>query len=441
MNRHHPRARRSLALHSVPPSALTAASVWLGAALLGCSTDDTTLLPVEQSEPQGAAGSTAPAAEPPLYVLSTTVTVGDTDQGYLVPVSGIEPGASFDLEQGVEIDDSTIATLPQSGVGDPPYLYVGSSVAPTITRWVLRGDTLSPGPVLNLGNLGLTRAPVGAELMHSRQRAYIPDDQGRQVVVWDPEAMALVATIGLDVQNEGALQPSMSVLVRPDRVIVVVSWQGSFDDDWSVFGRRVRVFSIDPASNEIVSVADEERCNSMFWSSVASDGTAYFSPLSYYTPIRAMLGAQLGPDSCSLRVLPPGAAFDAGYEIDLNGLVGGRPAGTVFLVQDDVAFIRAWHADLVTPVTSDKSNWQDVINEAGFLWWRWQLGQPAATQIPDQDPGASEVTALYEVDGRKFLPRVAADYSSTTLDELDPAGALRPTLSGPGNIWGLVRLR
>jgi len=373
----------------------------------------------------------------PLYVVSTTVSAGGVDQGYLVPVRSIEAGATFDLEQAMEISDSTIAA--QTG---SPFLYVGSSAEPSITRWSLQQDgSLLRERTLSLSNFGLNRALVGSELFHSSEKAYLPDDANQQLIVWNPAAMEVIGSIPLGTDREGALQPSMSVTVRSDRVIVVVSWQGDFDDDWSVFGRRTRVISIDPNTDRVVGASDEERCNYLFWGSTSSDGTAYFSPLSYYSPIRSMLGGDRGVDSCGLRIVPPGVSFEAGYEVDLSSLVGGRPAGNLFIVDDSVAFLRVWHSELVPPVLADKSNWQDVINESGFLWWRWRIGSPTAEQIQGQEPGASETPGLYVVDGRKFLPRVAADYSSTTLDELEASGALRPTLTGPGNIWGIVRMR
>jgi hypothetical protein len=420
-------------------SAVLAGVVSLG--LVSCS-DEARVLPAEQHESLGDGASDGvaepgDAERPPLYIVTTTVSVGDVDQGYLVSLPSLEQGTTFDVADGIEVPDSTIASDIESG-----YLYVGSSADATVTRWELQDDdTLEPGPTLSLTSLGLSRAPVGNELFYSPEKAYIPDDANQQLVVWNPRAMEIVRTIPLGVDAEGGLQPSMSVTVRQDRVIVVVSWQGSFDDDWSVFGDRVRIISIDPESDTIVRSVDDSRCNYMFWGSTSSDGSAYFSPLSYYAPIRSMLGGGRGVDSCGLRIVPPDSDFDAAYEVSLSELVDGRPAGNLFIVDDDVAFIRVWQSELVTPVAPDKSNWQDVINESGFMWWRWPLGAAAASPIPDQEPGASETPALFAVDGRKFLPRIAADYSSTTLDELDPAGALVPAISGPGNIWGVVRLR
>jgi hypothetical protein len=45
---------------------------------------------------------------------------------------------------------------------------------------------------------------------------------------------------------------------------------------------------------------------------------------------------------------------------------------------------------------------------------------------------------MFKVDGQKFLPRSPAGFP-TTLDEMDPAGALRPGVSVPGLLRGIAR--
>jgi len=404
--------------------------------LLLCACGDSA--EVIDAPPAGAGGSNEPAPNTdPLYVVSTTVFSGEEAQGYLVPVTSLEPGTTFDLNNAIEAPDNTIAARPGE-----PYLYVGSSETPTITRWDLQGNgSFVEGPSLSLANLGLSRASVSLDLMYSAEKAYIPDDDNHQVVIWNPKTMEIITTLDLGVASEGALLPWMWISVRPDVVLVTVSWEGDFENDWSAFGDHVTVIAIDPVTDTIMSTTTDPRCNYLFWGSQTSDGTAYYSPFSYYTPIRSMLGDDRGVESCALRVPAGGKTFEDGYELDLSSLVGGRPAGNLFLVSDDVALIRVWHSELVAPLREDKSNWEDVIGEAGFLWWRWQLDSPSAEQIPDQQPGASEITGAYRVDNRNFLPRVSADYSSTTLDEVNANGEFVPVLTGPGNIWGLVKMR
>jgi hypothetical protein len=386
----------------------------------------------------GDAGD-ADSGQPPVYVVATTVSISDeVDQGYLVPIeSTLDEPTTFDLDHAIEISDSTIAGWPGT-----PYVYVGASDAPTITRWELRPDgTLHEGKTLSFADFGITRASVGNDLFYAADKAYLPDDANQQLIVWNPRSMEITGTIELPTAADGALVPWTAVAVRRDSVLVSVSWQEDFSGDWSNFGDHVELITIDPKTDAVLDTSTDPRSSYAFWGSLDGKGTAYFSPMSYYAPIRSMLGADRGIASIALRVLPGARAFDPDYAVDLSELVGGRPAGNLFLVSDKVALIRAWHADLVSEVERDKSNWQDVLNEAGFLWWRWPLGSDKAELIEDQEPGASEVTGLYHVDGRTFLPRVSADYSSTTLDELTEDGAFRPILTGPGNLWGIIRAR
>jgi hypothetical protein len=386
-----------------------------------------------------AARLEAPRPTPvqPSYVLSTSVYSGDDATGFLVPVTSVEPGSTFDLDRAIEIPESSLSAPGRDGT-----FYTAATAEPTITRWTLAADgTFEKGSSVSFANLGVSRADASPELFLSDQKAYFHDDGSRQIVIWNPREMEIVGTIPLDLEEEDGLLPQMTLLVRPDRVFAVASWEEDFDADWTRFGDHVRIIGIDPETDTVVSTQDESRCDYLLWSFKASDGTAYFSPLSYVAPLRSMLGDERGVDTCSLRVVPPASSFDQGYEVDLSALAGGRPAGSLFLIDDETAFVRVWHSELVTPLAQDKSNWEEVLGEPGFLWWRWAIGDESATLIPDQSPAASEATGLFTLGGRKFIPRVNEDYTETTLDELDPAGALIPALSGPGNVWGIGQLR
>lgn len=92
------------------------------------------------------------------------------------------------------------------------------------------------------------------------------------------------------------------------------------------------------------------------------------------------------PERLARKPTPGADTFDPDYTVDLSKLVGDRPAGDLFMVSDRVALIRARHADLISPIKADispikadKSSWQDVLNEAEFLWWRWPLGSDKAS--------------------------------------------------------------
>jgi hypothetical protein len=226
---------------------------------------------------------------------------------------------------------------------------------------------------------------------------------------------------------------------RSDRIFAVVSWQQAHAYDWTRFGDHVQVISIDPETDTVVGRMDEPRCNLLSWASAASDGAAYFSPASYYAPLRSMLGEASGVAPCALRIQPGADSFDLGYTVDLASITGGRPAGDLFLVSDTTAFLRVWHSELVTPLSAGNQNWESVVQEAGFLWWTWHVGAEQAERVVDQRP--SKDAQMFVVDGKTYTPTFSEDEASSVLEELDPRGQLRPGLRGPGQIIGVFRLR
>jgi hypothetical protein len=86
------------------------------------------------------------------------------------------------------------------------------------------------------------------------------------------------------------------------------------------------------------------------------------------------------------------------------------------------------------------ANWDTMSNEAGFKWWRWQIGDAEAQEIAGQVPSANTVQ-VRNVDGKVYALEYAADFSSTTLDEFGADGVLTPGLSGPGSVYNVVRIR
>jgi hypothetical protein len=405
---------------------------------VGCNDDVVVLSPpgpdVPPDEQQGATRASRG------YVLHTRVSSLDFNQesNFLLTVPSIEAGATFNLDTAYELgSDIGLASVPGS-----PFVWAGSCTEPTLTRWEVKPDgSLEAGPRMSFANLGLTDACIQSGTLFSADKAYhLPfQSDTPEIIVWNPTTMEISSTIALPgVEPEGDLLPVITLATRRDRLFVTVFWEGSFDQDWTLFGDHVRVIEIDTTTDTIVGQSEDTRCNSLSWASGTSDGTLYFSPYSYNTPVRAILGDEHGAASCGLRIVPPASSFDQGYHVDLAALAGERPAGDLIVLNDEVAFIHVWHDELVTPLTPERSNWEDVLGENGFLWWRWPIGSDAAEPILEQSP--SNFTITMEVDGRKFQSHFSDDFSSTVLEELDPSGLIRPALAGPGQVFEVVSI-
>lgn len=378
----------------------------------------------------GAGGDSSSSVEP-LYVVSTGVISGEDFLGYLVPFHSFEAGTTFNLDNAAELGGGAwIFNRP----GDAS-VYVASLYEPTIVRWEVKdeGDFVKH-ETLNFTNLGIGSAYLAATApIFSATKSYFADEEQDQIIVWNPEAMELIGTIALGDDDIGNLRPipEGAILVRGDKLVVTVGWRDA--DDTTLYSDHVRVVTIDTNTDEIVDSRIENRNVHEALNTVASDGTAYYSPYSLYAAYTE-IGAGHGASPLVMRILPGDTSFDQDFLLDLRTLVGGRPAGDYTLIDDDTALIRAWHPEIVDPV--DPSDWQAVLwGQAGFKWWRWHVGDDEAVEIANQKPGAQGAT-VFKIDGKTYTTLYADDLLSTDVVEITSDGELVPTLTSPGAIVG-----
>jgi hypothetical protein len=376
------------------------------------------------------AGGPPVEAGEPVYVMTSNVWGPEGATGYLYSVSSLAEGEPS-LERAIELPGGAWLT----GRDGHRYVYVSSGDGgPTITRWeVLENGEFVEGPTISFAGLGLTMGMrFGTAPMASDTKAYLVDFEEHRIATWNPREMSVGSVIELDVEPRDGLPASIpTVVVHGSRLLVTVVWE----DEWR-FADSSRVIAIDTATDEIVGTSDDTRCEQLAISSVASTGTTYYSPYAHAPVARSLLGDEYGTRSCALRVVPPGAAFDDGWDVDLGQLAGGRPAGEFVLASDDVGFFRAFYNE---EVGATAENWQDKQGVPGYRWWRWEIGADEAEEIPGQS--LTVEAAHYEVDAKTYVGNPSDDWSSTSIVELDAAGALRDGITVEGTPGGVVRAR
>ncbi len=371
------------------------------------------------------------------YVVSTGVSVGDEFVGYLASVPSLDAETNLDLDNAIEIEPSWIFSKQGQ-----PHVYAASLLSPTIIRYSVSDEgKMVPDKTVSFANFGLQSAYLAAGApIYSDEKSYFVDDLQDQIVIWNPKRMETIGTIPLDDGMDGKLPPAAegTIVIHDGLILTVIYWLDP-NDDPSLYGSHVRLIAIDPKTDEIVSSTDDTRLTHAAPLGRATDGSLFYSPGSFISA-EAVVGEGHGSPSRLLRVGPQESTFDADFDLDLSALVGGRPAGDYTLLNDDTALIRAWHGDLADTITDE--NWKDVLwSQAGFMWWRWHVGDAEAVQIPDQTPAALG-SSVFSLDGKTYVLRTSADSASTTLDEIDDQGGFRPALTGPGQFIGnVIRVR
>lgn len=411
-----------------------AVMAWSCAAAPSCSESDSEGASQVRTDTQ-----TGSNRDSPQFVISTRIygESNNSETAYLTTVGSLEAGTTYNLDNAVEIVGGGYVF---GNEGESSF-YFASATEPLITRWEVSPDgKFTKGPSVSFANLGLSSALSAADSpLYSPNKSYITDRVQANVIVWDPSKMELIDTIALDRDSDQTLSPTVftGLTAREDRIYATMYW--SEKSDWTRLGTQSRLFAIDTGEDQVVSTTDDTRCNQVTYGGKTSDGTTYLTSRSYFTLPHLVFGDGFGAGSCALRVAPDADDFDADYAIDLGELVGGRPAGDLTLVSDDLAYIRVWHEERVNS-ESTADNWDTIAEEPGFHWWKWQLGASAAEEIPDQEGSANPVQ-LRRVDGKVYALRYAPSFASTELQELGRDGQLKQGLSGPGGIYGLIRVR
>jgi hypothetical protein len=372
----------------------------------------------------------------PLYVISAGVATEDDFIGYLATVKSVDETSTFTLDAAKEIEASWIFSKEGQ-----PYVYAASLFSPTITRFVVKDDgTLDQDKTVSFADYGVQVAYMAALApIYSDEKSYFVDDAQDQLVIWNPKEMKAIGTIPFGDMPEGALPPAPegSVFVHDGLIMTAIDWSDWMEDS-SAYGSHVRLIAIDPATDKVVSVKDDDRITYAGLQGTGSDGAVYYSPASLISAY-TLIGAGHGSPSRALRVPKGSRAFDPTFTLDLSALVGGRPAGDFTWIDGSTALIRAWHAELADPVTP--ATWQDVLwAQAGFKWWRWHAGDAQAVEIPGQQPGTLGASVI-KVDGKLYVVRTNEDSKTSTLDRIEADGAFHPTLTGPGQFIGSGVLR
>jgi hypothetical protein len=381
--------------------------------------------------PSGAGGEDG-GGDGRLYVSSMRVFNPEGSVGYLISLPSLDASAEVDLSKAVEMEDAWVF-----GNADP-YFYTATIFEPTMTRWEVDANgKFTKGPTLDFTNEGVqgTYTAAGTPIW-SPEKSYFVDGESLQVVIWDPTEMKLLGTIPIDAEPEGNLVAKWTsgISVTKDRIYVSVFWADG-EGAWTNFGEHVRLFAIDPETDEIVEVSDDDRCQTIGPAGTTSDGTAYFSSWDYPAAIRDIFGGSLGSSSCSLRVVPAGTAFDDGFGVDLSSLVGGLPAGSMQLIDDETALIHVWDNSLQEATPED---WEEKRFLNGYYWYRWKIGEDTAEKLPDQAPSAEGGTFI-QLDGKTFNMGVNEEYEKTTVQELRADGTFASGIVIPGWATNVIR--
>lgn len=396
----------------------------LGAALLvataACGDD---LKPPDDDDPEPPG---------PAFAIGTRVFDDATTTSYFSIVRSLEASTTVDLDEAIEV--SGPAKL--FSIGSLGWFAIGGGESPTISRYTVDdGDRLVPQQTISLQAYGVTSLWDTVYVV-SPTKAYYPDRDGRQLIVWNPTAMTVSGSIPLpETSRDGFISLyGYTPVMRGDQLLFTVGWfdWGSNDSVRPETGLVV----IDTTTDRLARFDIDTRCGGVTQAIATGSGDVYL--VSSALAGAAFRLGRLATEPCALRIRADETSFDPSYHRELDTLTAGALAGEPVAGGGDRIFLRVFD-ESVGMVPTDAATWE-LTGQIAWQWWTWDVGTNTATQV-DALAAATADVLWFEVDGRVYGSQTEADYSATTLVELTAAGGPTTAITAPGFIHGVARIR
>ena len=403
------------------PRALTALALTSSVLAFGCSDS-------RDGAPAGGDGSD------PVYAVMSQVIDADGDRKVYV---GLRKSLDFDQ---FSLDDtreySGVANI--AGIGGRLFLSDGEQ--PLITQYAVTDEL----EWVEQGRIGFQDYPLDDNANFFGQ--FPIDDHtmyltfGSSRIVWDPMKLEIKEVLEDSAIEETSGNLSLSAAGNHSSLRYSGDALQAFfyhDEDWYDFGTTSAIAVYDRETHAEKEVI-EGPCPGLAVNSMDEQGNTYFSAWDY-TPLFALYG--VGPAPCVVRVRKDGK-LDESFETDLSSLTGGRHLMNFRYVRDGWGFADVLHHELLDADFDgelDPTVLDQIWEGEAFKLWRIDLANGSAE--PYEDVGASGMGwRTQTVDGRTYLFVPSTDWTSTTVFELDAAGAATKLMDVQGDVsW--IRIR
>lgn len=380
-------------------------------------------------EPSGPDGSTPE----PVSLLGTRVWTPDGEQvtSYVHAVPGLSAETELDLDRALELPGA-VSLYAMENVG---WFAIGGGEDPTITRFE-RGDdgqmveresmSFQPYGIISLWQTMIWLSPT---------KAYYPDRDGAQIIVWNPSAMEITGVIDLGVARrpDALAYMGLTPVVRGTRVLLSVGWF-----DWSEADRilpETGLLVIDSETDELVRFDVDARCGGISEAIQLDSGDAYL--VSSALAGAAFELGRLDTPPCALRIPADADAIDPEELVSLEELTGWRIAGEPVPAGGSAIFLRALDPELAN-IEGDAFTY-DVTAQLAWRWLRWDVEAGEVAEVDAMEPAAAD-GYWFAVDDRVVATRATADYAETTLVDLTADGGPAPLVTLPGFVFAITSI-
>lgn len=392
------------------------------ASISGCKDDDAGTEPDEQKEHEHP-------TDGPLYLFATRFEAGDQIETYLVTTDSLNKDTELDPTDGPKLLGG-IVPLTHDGV-----VYAPDSNGPVILRYEAdEHGKLAKKNELSFSGVGITEIQSWHIWIVNDTKGYVFDPTGERIVLWNPKTMTLsdkeidLASLAREGFVPNLVLEHSGPHERGDQLLIPLGWTDQ--DGNSRYASGVLV--LDTAKDEVLEVAEDERCGETYTSFAAKSGDVYFFPPDWSSAQHFF--AENHRPTCSLRIREGDTKFDADFELDFSALGSGSAASGI-VPDGDAGFFFT---------SADEKLWAEREDNGDSYWrvWHYNFDTKESRQV-ESLPEWSGQLYYVNVGGESFIPhwRETDTGYRTTLYHVDGSRDPEESVSFDASWMGVLKLR
>jgi hypothetical protein len=296
--------------------------------------------------------------------------------------------------------------------------FYGLAESPEWVRYSTKGGIKETGRISFL-NYGVSYMDF-ANVIVDQDTAVSVLTEAYVAVVWNPTTMQIKGAIELPHLNkDGYSLEAFTTVAHGGLVYVPGKWVNW--DAPSVL-QRVSITVLDPASMEIIGVAEDDRCGAGGRVTFDSKGYAYVmgDGRNQSMQVFAEANGESSVPNCLLRIAPGATDFEDDFFFEIPELTGGLDSMTELeapSVDSDVAFASMMYKDRI-PDGLDLVGFEHW-SEPAYKMWRITLGDEPTAEVVE---GANFSVVGFPGSGvnGKLYSSESADGTESTVYEVDP---------------------
>jgi hypothetical protein len=383
-------------------------------------------------EPEETEGGPVAPSEGPVYMAATRVWDDVSTTSYFHLVDSIASDTVVESSQALEVPGAA-KLYALEGIG---WFAIGEGESPTITRYTLDEDgRLAADASMSFLDYGV-QSLWDQLYVVSATKAYYPDPDLSQLVVWNPTEMTVTGSIPLpETARDGFVSYyGLTPLLRGTDLVFTVSWF-----DWNVNDEilgETGLVVLDTTTDTVKSFTADDRCGGIVQGIELDSGETYF--VSSALAAATHVFGRIPTEPCALRIEEGATAFDPSYSLALADVTGGMPAGEPVPNGDGGFFLRVLDLDAAKV---KKGGWSwSLTGQTLWAWWSFDPATQTATR-DDAIPAATADAFWFEIDGGVYASQTNSDYTETKLVEVTNANGPTDAITLPGFLQGIARIR